>query len=276
MDDLGIIRELVRNNIPFTTIHHFENERLNHPIVRLKLRKFKKIGLVSDINIPPYLKERSSQICEGIDIDFFKNKKKVPCKNNNNKIILLPARISPTKGQYDLVQAIHLINRDHFKVKVALAGLVDDEIFMTELNFLIRALNELEQVILLGDLDQSALRDWYEKCTIVVLPSYSEGLGRIILEAQAMKKPVIAYDVGGIPSAMINGETGYLVKKGDINSLAVCIFNLLNNDQKIKQMGEAGRKFVESKFNLKNMVESHENFYLSAIKLHTSAQKKAY
>ncbi len=64
-----------------------------------------------------------------------------------------------------------------------------------------------------------------------------------------MKKPVVATNVGGIPELMKNNETGFLVEIGDANGWIEKLSLLINDEQKRKDMGEKGRKFVEENFN---------------------------
>jgi len=67
-------------------------------------------------------------------------------------------------------------------------------------------------------------------------------------EAQLMKRPVIATAIGGIPELMCNNETGYLVDSGNSSAWIEKISILLNDNEKTKRMGEAGRKFIEDNF----------------------------
>ena len=99
----------------------------------------------------------------------------------------------------------------------------------------------------------------------MVLPSNSEGLGRVLIEAQAMKKPVVAYSSGGISEALLHGETGFLVKTGDVDALAERISFLLENRTERLCMGEHGRAFVSRKFSISALVRRHEAFYLNTI-----------
>jgi glycosyltransferase involved in cell wall biosynthesis len=100
---------------------------------------------------------------------------------------------------------------------------------------------------------------------LVVLPSYSEGLPRIVLEAQAMKKPVVAYDSGGTGKAILANETGFLEKTGDVRALADKINFLLQNEAERMRIGQRGREFVSRKFSLSALVQRHEAFYLKAL-----------
>ena len=70
-----------------------------------------------------------------------------------------------------------------------------------------------------------------------------------VLEASAMKKPIVATNVGGISELMKNNETGFLVEKGNAEEWIEKLSLLINDEQKRKNMGEEGRKFIEENFN---------------------------
>jgi glycosyltransferase involved in cell wall biosynthesis len=75
---------------------------------------------------------------------------------------------------------------------------------------------------------------------VYVQPSRSEGLPLTIMEAMSLKLPVVATSVSGVPEAVIDGETGYLVDPDDVGSLAVAIKRILAESSKWRVMGEAG------------------------------------
>jgi len=83
-------------------------------------------------------------------------------------------------------------------------------------------------------------------------------------EAQLMEKPVIATNVGGIPELMEDGETGFLIEKGNSTELFEKLSLLLNNPEKSKEMGEKGRNFVKNNFNLDKIC----NDFLNHLKKH--------
>ena len=83
-------------------------------------------------------------------------------------------------------------------------------------------------------------------------------------EAQLMEKPVIATNVGGIPELMEDGETGFLIEKGNSTELFEKLSLLLNNQEKSKEMGEKGRDFVKKNFNLDKIC----NDFLNHLKKH--------
>jgi len=101
---------------------------------------------------------------------------------------------------------------------------------------------------------------------ISVLSSISEGFSNVILESMAAGKPVVATNVGGSKEMMLDGTTGYLVAPADPQAMANAIIELLENPDKAKAMGVAGRKAVEEKFTIEAMVKEYEELYFSLLK----------
>lgn len=83
---------------------------------------------------------------------------------------------------------------------------------------------------------------------IYIQPSYREGLGLGIIEAMALRLPIIATNIGGIPEAVIDGETGFLVKPGSVNGLADAIKQLMFDKERLKIFGENGHRRYQELF----------------------------
>ena len=83
---------------------------------------------------------------------------------------------------------------------------------------------------------------------LFVLPSFTEGLPNVVLEASAAGVPVVATAVGGTPEVVADGKTGLLVPPGDPLRLAQAIVSLLLDPEKRRRMGNAGREYVRSRF----------------------------
>lgn len=98
-------------------------------------------------------------------------------------------------------------------------------------------------------------------CELKVLPSFSEGLPNAVLEAMAAGKPVVATRVGGIPEAVVDGETGLLVAPGDPAALAAAILQVLADPVRAADMGRAGRRRVAASFGLDRMAREVEALY---------------
>jgi glycosyltransferase involved in cell wall biosynthesis len=96
---------------------------------------------------------------------------------------------------------------------------------------------------------------------VFVEPSTSEGLGLSVLQAMAWGRPVVASGAGGLYSLVKDGETGFLVQKGDENLLAEAIIKLLANPKLANEMGKHGRERIETEFDIKNICNKHIKLY---------------
>ncbi|HTG81067.1 MAG TPA: glycosyltransferase [Geobacteraceae bacterium] len=96
---------------------------------------------------------------------------------------------------------------------------------------------------------------------IFVLPSFSEGLPNVILEAAAAKKPVVATAVGGTPEVVVDGETGFLVAPTDTERLASCILRLVDDPQLRESMGTAGYAYVNDNFTYEKQTKQYQELY---------------
>lgn len=121
---------------------------------------------------------------------------------------------------------------------------------------ILSALKKYENFKWLGSLEYpQKVRQYLSEVDIYALVSGLDMSPLTLQEAQLMRKPVIATDVGGIPELMKHDETGYLIKKGDHADLTDKITLLLNDENKGKKMGVAGRMFVENNFSWKVVAE---------------------
>ena len=96
---------------------------------------------------------------------------------------------------------------------------------------------------------------------MVVLPSYREGTPRVLLEAAAMEKPIVATDVPGCREAVVDGKTGLLVPARDSEALADGVMKLLANRRLRIQMGRAGRKRMVEEFDERRVIRSTLGVY---------------
>lgn len=92
-----------------------------------------------------------------------------------------------------------------------------------------------------------------------------EPFGYVLIEAMALKKPVVATRVGGIPEVVQDECTGILVTPQDPEAIANGILRLLQNPELAKRFGEAGRRRVEQRFAVAQMIEQYERLFLSVV-----------
>jgi len=99
------------------------------------------------------------------------------------------------------------------------------------------------------------VREFLSEIDVYALVSGIDMSPLTLQEAQLMKKPVIATNVGGVPELMKDGETGFLVKKGKPEEIIEKLNILLNDNEKALEMGEMGRKFIEDNFSWEKVAE---------------------
>lgn len=178
--------------------------------------------------------------------EFIKNKKKELNIDPKKKVIGIVARLVKEKGYLDLFEAFKIVLKrfpDTLLLIIGYSELEKKDGFSPEIvkNFVIE-----KNTLFVGE--RKDVEELYFLMDIFVLPSLREGLGLSILEASAMKRPVVATDIRGCREAVKNGETGILVPPRNPEKLAEAIIYLLSNSEEAKEMGQRGRKKVEEEF----------------------------
>ncbi|MEJ0062986.1 MAG: glycosyltransferase family 4 protein [Alphaproteobacteria bacterium] len=186
----------------------------------------------------------------------------------DQRIILMPARLSRIKGHMVLIEALHNVTlRDPGSNFLAVI-IGDDQgrnAYVQEIIEAIKTCRLEARVKLAGHCHDMPAA--YAAADLVIAPSLvPEGFGRIPVEAQAMGVPVIASDLGGFRETMIPGETGYLVAVGDSAALAAKIQQALalSPEERLK-MGERGIAHVRARFDKHKMAADTLDVYRRVI-----------
>ena len=103
--------------------------------------------------------------------------------------------------------------------------------------------------------------DFIATADVLVNPSDVEGLPLVILEAMMAGTPVVATDVGGVPSVIQDGETGRLVPAGHPQALATAVADVITDLEDAKTMADRARTLAERKYGLNRMVSEQEDLY---------------
>lgn len=133
--------------------------------------------------------------------------------------------------------------------------------------------SDLPEIHSLGYVDsaeQQALV--YAACDLVVVPSREDNSPQVGLEAMACGVPVVAFDAGGIPEYVIDGETGLLASVGDEADLAAKISLMVANEAMRRQMGIAGRSLLEREFDLGQQSAKYFELYQNAVETMASCR----
>lgn len=151
-------------------------------------------------------------------------------------------RLCEQKGQLLLLEAFSRLNATFSGCRLVLAG---DGEMRPQIEDRIRALKLADAVTITGWIDSPDVRREILAARALVLPSFQESLPVVIMEAMALRRPVISTFVAGIPELVKPGETGWLVPAGDVqavtDAMAAC---LLSSPAQLRQMGEAANKRV--------------------------------
>ena len=158
--------------------------------------------------------------------------------------VLFVGRLIPRKGLSFLIEAAKYVVKEF---KETIFVIVGDGPLKNHLRAYLEEINLSGNFVFLGDVNENVLPALYNCADVFALPSIQEGQGIALLEAQATAKPVVAFDVGGVHEAMVDKETGLLVKP-DSRELADAILKLLSSCSLREQMGVKGRDFVSNNF----------------------------
>lgn len=223
----------------------------------LKYSGFKKI-IVVDKNGLEILKkariEKGIYVPNGVDIHKFD--KKQERKSGGKTEFLFVGRLEKQKGLEYLIQAAKLLKgTDDFEIIIVGNGEEAENLKKTATDL------EVEHIIkFTGKLSERDLIEQYTKCDIFVLPSLWEGLPLTLLEAAAARLPIIATEVGGIPSVFTNGENALLVKARNSRELAGKMQELITDTELRKTLSASARKLAEQ-YSWENSAKKLENIY---------------
>lgn len=178
--------------------------------------------------------------------------------DRNATIIGTALRLEPKKGVSFLLKAANILKNKDINFRLFIAGEGYEE------KQLINLMEEVElqkHVVFLGYWERQRMREFYSVLDIFVLPSLSEGLPIVNLEAMASFLPVVSTNVGGVPEAIRKDVNGLLVKPGDEYELADALLYLIQNPNIAKEMGRKGREIVENEFKKEEMLKRITSFY---------------
>ncbi|PTA43971.1 glycosyltransferase family 4 protein [Micromonospora sp. RP3T] len=174
-------------------------------------------------------------------------------------VVVCVSRLVPRKGQDALIRALPEIRR---RVPDAALLVVGGGPYRAALEKLARQAGVERDVVFTGSVPSADLPAHYAAGDVYAMPCRTrnrgldvEGLGIVYLEASATGLPVVAGDSGGAPDAVREGETGYVVRGRDVAQLADRVATLLADRDLARQLGAAGRAWVEREWRWETQAE---------------------
>lgn len=161
-------------------------------------------------------------------------------------------RLSGEKGVQHFAQALPAILSDRQDLHVLIGG---DGPLKETVEASLQKGGVTARVDLPGWISHDDLPGYLNQLRLLVLPSYTEGLPNIMLEAMACGTPVLATPVGAIPDVIIDGKTGFIMENNSPECIAENVIRALNSPD-LDRIAEAGRRFVEENFSFEKTVEN--------------------
>ena len=202
--------------------------------------------------LTPEAAARMTRLAPGVDVATFRPGTGGPAVRERlgltqqTPVVVCVSRMVPRKGQDTLIQAWPKVLAE---IPDAMLLLVGDGPYRKRLE---RMASQTRQVIFTGSVPWADLPAHYDAASLFAMPCRTrrggldvEGLGIVYLEASATGLPVVGGDSGGAPDAILEGETGYVVRGGDVAATAARIAGLLTDPARARVMGEKGLAWVD-------------------------------
>jgi len=205
--------------------------------------------------------ERVHTIPNGIDIEAVRMAAELPGPEQlrrSGPLVGCVGRLAPVKGVEYFVRMAGSLGFQVPRARFVIAGSGPEESRLREIAY---AYNLGERLVFLGHVSPAA--PVLAACDVVVIPSLSESMPTVALEAMALFRPLVATKVGGVTDVVIDGETGLLAPPADSEALASCVARVLHDPALATRMGERGARRVEEHFTVERMVGEHLGLYAS-------------
>jgi colanic acid/amylovoran biosynthesis glycosyltransferase len=171
---------------------------------------------------------------------------------------LTVARLSPVKGQEVLLRALAELAADGIRVEATLVG---DGPMRATLEALSAQLGVADRVRFAGAVGQDRIRELYAQADVFALTSFAEGVPVVLMEAMAMRLPVVASNVMGTGELVDDGRTGLLVRPGRPDLVADALRRLHASPELRASLGGAAREAVESEFCIRDSARRLARLY---------------
>jgi glycosyltransferase involved in cell wall biosynthesis len=207
-------------------------------------------------------RERAYVIPNGVDVDKYSRSSgtdQLRAKlslDDDEKVLLFVGRLAKVKRVEVLIALTKSLVNDGCKIRTVIVGDGPSRRYYEELSKSLA-----RNITFIGQVPHKEVSKYYNLADVFVLPSLSEGLPTVLLEASAAGKPCVATDVNGVSDIVVHGKTGYLVQKSDVDGFKRYVRMLLDNESVLRRFGSNAAKFVKENFNWSVVVDKYEKIY---------------
>jgi glycosyltransferase involved in cell wall biosynthesis len=175
--------------------------------------------------------------------------------------VVSAGRLSPEKNQLGMVEVAKQVVARNEKIYFGIFG---EGVLRQELQRQISESGLEEKFFLPGF--RTDLQSLFHDIDIFMLPSYTEGLPNVALEAFAAKKPIVATAVGGTPEVVKDGISGFLTTPENFSGLAEAVLTLAKDFGLRQKMGNAGYEHISAEFTFEGQTKKYEDLYRNFVK----------
>jgi glycosyltransferase involved in cell wall biosynthesis len=189
-----------------------------------------------------------------IDFEKFRKVKDIDEREN---LIGYIGRLSPEKGVENFVKAIPQLSKTGVDRKFLIIG---DGNLRDKMESYLDSNDLNRNTELLESIDHDEIPGYLNKLKLLVMPSYTEGLPNIMLEAMACGTPVLATPVGGIPDIIVHGKNGFIMEDNSPQSIADAVEEILENPN-YHEISENAKKTVKNYFKYETVVKNWTDIF---------------
>ena len=238
----------------------------NHYFLQKLVCYLEKISLSQSYGILPYSKSTESELekkytnkilghgASFVDIDKFKNQVSITERKN---FIGFVGRLSSEKGIMGFVDALKIISKEIENLNVFIIG---DGPLYEKVKIKLEKYKILDRTNLINEIPNNEIPKYLNEMKLLVVPSYTEGLPQIILEAMSCGTPVLATSVGNIPDVIKDNINGFIIPQNSPNIISENIIKALKH-QNINKISNNARKTIEESYSLKSAVKRYKNIF---------------
>ena len=193
-----------------------------------------------------------------IDFEIFSNIQPTRSNTGNFKILFIGS-ITDRKKPHMIIDALPKLHED--KVELHLVGPTPNHKYLEELKGKIKSNNLEGRVYIHGIKTRDEVKEFYSENNLMILPSVSEGLARVIFESQVTTCPVLVTDAPGMQDIVIDGQTGYVFESNELKSMIEKIDYIIQNYDEATSVGKNAKDFILSNFSADNFKFSFQKIF---------------
>jgi len=212
-------------------------------------------GLIQEANLGKYQHKVIISHKHFVDFTKFKADRKL---EERSKLVGYMGRLSEEKGVLKLLEAIPLVLKREEDIHFVMCG---DGVLADGTKKIIKAKKLEAHVKLTEWISHEDVPRYLNEFRLLVLPSFTEGLPNIMLEAMACGTPVLATPVGAIPDIIMEGGTGFLLRSNDPKDITERVVELLNKPELLEKVSINAHRYVRENFSYEKTLEAWRRIF---------------